>query len=224
MWIRGTKRLLAVGVVAACLALAGSLRADAGARPPGAAVSPADHAPQGHASEDVAEAVNPLEFKSDLALWTAVVFVLVLAVLWRFAWRPIADSLDKREKRIADDIASAQQDRREAAEQRQQYERKLAAAEQERRTILERARQEAEQEKQAILAQGRAEAQAEYQRKLAEIDQAAATALEEVARRGATLAVELAAKILGSELDASAHARLIEQSVASLGRLTPEDR
>ena len=43
-------------------------------------------------------AINPLEFKTDLALWTAVVFLLLLAVLWKFAWGPLAEGLDKRER------------------------------------------------------------------------------------------------------------------------------
>ena len=53
-------------------------------------------------------AADPLEWKSDLALWTAVVFLCLLAILWKFAWKPIAEGLDKRERNVADQIAQAE--------------------------------------------------------------------------------------------------------------------
>jgi len=57
--------------------------------------------------------IDPLWFQRDLALWTGVVFVLLFAILWKFAWGPIREGLDKREQGIADQIAQA-----EAANQR----------------------------------------------------------------------------------------------------------
>ena len=58
----------------------------------------ADHGP---ALED------PTEVRSDLALFTAVVFLLMLGVLGKFAWGPICAGLSQREHSIADHIASA---------------------------------------------------------------------------------------------------------------------
>ena len=60
----------------------------------------------GEGGEGAAE-INPLAFQQDLALWTAVVFLVLLAILWRFAWGPVAGGLDKRERQIADQIAFA---------------------------------------------------------------------------------------------------------------------
>ena len=51
------------------------------------------------AAEGAAQAkLDPLAWKSDLALWTAVVFLLVLVVLGKFAFGPIVKALDQREK------------------------------------------------------------------------------------------------------------------------------
>ena len=47
-----------------------------------------------------------------------------------------------------------------------------------------------------------------------QIEAATAGALKELAERGATLAVDLAGKIVGSRLSADDHARLIQQAVA----------
>ena len=43
------------------------------------------------------DAANPLKFDVDLGLWTLVVFLGLLAILTKFAWRPIIDGLDARE-------------------------------------------------------------------------------------------------------------------------------
>ena len=73
-------------------------------------------------------AANPLDLKSDLALWTAVVFVVLLAVLWKFAWKPIAEGLDKREQHIADQIAEAERNNQDARQLLADYQQKLAAS------------------------------------------------------------------------------------------------
>jgi len=54
----------------------------------------ADHGDHGSAG------VNPLVFKSDLAIWTFVVFLVLLAVLWKYAWGPLSEALDRREQGI----------------------------------------------------------------------------------------------------------------------------
>lgn len=161
--------------------------------------------------------LNPLtldKLQKDLALWTAVVFVVLFLLLWKFAWGPLSAGLDKRERGIADQIAQAEAANRQARENLAEYERKLAEAKQEVRGILDAARLQAEQMGQEIVAQAKADAAAEQQRMLRQIDAATASALKEIADQAAGLAVELAGKIVGAKLDARAHAKLIETAVA----------
>jgi F-type H+-transporting ATPase subunit b len=158
-------------------------------------------------------ALNPLDFKADLAIYTAVVFLVLLVVLWKLAWGPIVRGLEQRERRIHDEIASAEKANTEARELLAQYHARLAAAEGEVRGIVERGRREAEQLGREMLDRARAETEAEKQRALREIDLATAGALKELAERSATLAVELAGKILQSRLDPAAHAELIRRAV-----------
>jgi len=188
--------------------------------------------PSGSAHGDAADSggghggkgdINPLEVRGDLALWTGVVFLLLLAVLWKYAWGPIADGLDKREKRIADEIASAEKTNVEARELLAEYQQKLAASQGEIRQMLEAARRDAEQVGQQLVDKAREEARAEHQRALAEIELATADALKELAERSAGLAVELAGKIVDARLDPTAHAGLIEQAVADFTRTRPGD-
>jgi F-type H+-transporting ATPase subunit b len=160
--------------------------------------------------------VNPLapeRLKADAALWTAVVFLVLLAVLTKFAWRPLLSGLEKRERRVAEQIAQAEDANRQSQQLLAQHAEKLAAAEAEVRAMLEQARHEAAQSAQRLLDQAKAEALTERQRALRQINAATASALKELAERSATLAVELAGKILHAKLEPRDHARLIEEAV-----------
>jgi hypothetical protein len=48
------------------------------------------------ASSEIKEEGVPLGFKADLALWSAVTFVIFLILLGRFAWKPLIHALDER--------------------------------------------------------------------------------------------------------------------------------
>ncbi len=161
---------------------------------------------------------DPLEFQTDLAIWTAVVFLLLFLILWKFAWGPISEGLQRREQGISDQIDQAEQSNQEARELLAQYEQKLAASKDEVREILDQARRDAEQVGRDMLDKAKQESRAEQQRALQQIDTATAGALKELAEQGATLAVELAGKIVGAQIDAADHARLIERTMADFGR------
>ncbi len=184
-----------------------------GAEPPAASAQPEAAEPgQGEVN------LNPLDFQGDLAIWTAAVFLVLLAILWMFAWRPIAGGLQKRERRIADEIASAERSNAEARQLLQQYEERLAASGEEVRQMLDAARRDAEHVGHQIVEKAQADAEAEHQRALERIEQAAANALQELAEESAALAVDLAGKIVHSQLDPKAHSHLIEQAVTDFSK------
>lgn len=162
-----------------------------------------------HASADT----DPLSVDPDLAIWTLVVFVVLLAVLKKFAWGPILSALEGREKNIADHISQAERNHAEARQLLAEYEQKLASAANEIRGMMEESRRNAEHAKQAILAEAKAGAEAERDRALRDIESATDQAIESLAERSANLAVELAGKILNSQLSSADHARLIEEAM-----------
>ncbi len=161
-----------------------------------------------------ASAPRLVEPERDLPLWTAVVFVVLLAVLWKFAWKPIAEGLDKREQQMAEQAAEAEQNNREARQLLADYQQKLAASQGEVRGILDQARRDAEKLGREMLEKARSEGQAEHARALQQIEAATAGALQELAQRSATLAVELAGKIVGAALSPERHSQMIEEAVS----------
>jgi F-type H+-transporting ATPase subunit b len=199
MWKRVLSCLL---IVAIGLAIASPILA---------ADAPAEAVP---AEEGGMNPFAPSAWKADLAIWTAVVFFCLLAILAKFAWGPLAEGLDKREQSIADQIAQAEQANREAKNLLAGYEKKLADARDEVRAILEQGRRDAEQIGHQMLDKAKTEAKAEHERAIQQIEAATASAVKELADRSAALAVDLAGKIVRAKLSAGDHAKLIEQAIA----------
>jgi F-type H+-transporting ATPase subunit b len=171
------------------------------------------------ASESAADdgGMNPFSlsaWRSDLALWTAVVFLCLLAILWRYAWGPLAAGLDKRENHIADQIAQAEASNQQAKDILAGYEKKLAEAKNEVRGILEQGRKHAERLGQELIDRAKAEAQAEQQRSLQQIEAATDAAIKSLADQSAAMAVDLAGKIVRAKLNPADHTRLIEQAIS----------
>lgn len=182
------------------------------------AADPAPGAAESHA------APSPLSVDPDLAIWTAVVFVLLVVVLRAFAWKPISEGLQRREENIAKNIAAAEQANEEARRLLAQYEQKLAAAGDEVRAILEEARRDAEHTQQEILAKARADAQAELDRARREIDQATQAAIKELSEHFADQVLAIAAKIVRKELQAQDHEALIGAAVDQLPAMAAAGR
>jgi F-type H+-transporting ATPase subunit b len=166
-------------------------------------------------------APNPLEFKTDLALWTFVIFIVLFLVLKKFAWKPISESLDRRERHIAENIAAAQRAQDDAKKMLADYERKLAGAADEVRAMLEEARRDAEGTKQQIVAEAKSAAHAEHERAMREIRTATDAAVEELSQRSADLAVALAGKIVSSKLTGEERSRLVQESLSKFVASAP---
>ncbi|HWB00232.1 MAG TPA: F0F1 ATP synthase subunit B [Pirellulales bacterium] len=199
----------------ACVVLALSLGGTVVARA-------ADEHSEGHAHlgmpEPGSEATKPSELRSDLAIYSFVIFVLLVIILGKFAWGPIAQALDAREQRIASDIAGAKHSNDEARRLLAQYEARLAAAQDEVRAILDQGRRVSAQQQEEMLAKARADAAAEMDRAKREVELARDQALQQLAEKSANLAVDLAGKIVHAKLNAADHSRLIDDAI---GRLAP---
>ena len=156
---------------------------------------------------------NPLSFDPDLALFTALVFVCLLLVLWKFAWGPIMSGLAAREEGIAANIDQAKQDAEAAAEKLQQYEQQLTEAAEKARTIIAKAQDDAQAAADTIVAEAEQSAQRQRDRALADIETAKNLALGEVAEKSVDIALGLAGNIVRRQLTADEHSELIRETL-----------
>lgn len=159
---------------------------------------------------------SPAWFQTDLAVWSFAVFLALLALLTKFAWKPIMEGLEKRETGIAMQIAETKAANEEAKRMLASYERRLAEAADEVRGMLEEARRDADVTRQTIVAEARKAADDEKIRAKHEIQLAKDDALSQIAEKAGHLAVEVAGKFLREKLGKDDQARLVRESVAGL--------
>lgn len=139
-----------------------------------------------------------------LIFWMAVIFLLTLLILRKFAWKPILKMLSEREKSIADSIETADRIKAEMAQMKYEHEEMLKEAKAERSRILK----EAKEVKDQIINEAKDQAKVEA-RKIIESAQVAIhnqkmAALTDVKNQVGNLAVEVAEKILRKQLDQGA--------------------
>ena len=93
----------------------------------------------GHSGE-----ANILEPQPTLAIYTLIVFLLLLAVLWRFAWGPLSKALHDREHKLENAFMEAERARTEAAELLEQHRRQMEQVQDEVRKIMDEANRKAQ--------------------------------------------------------------------------------
>jgi len=163
------------------------------------------------------------EFKTDLAIYTVVVFLLLLAILGKFAWPVVITALEEREKRIEGNIASAEAKHEQSKKLLAEHEAKLARAADEVRELMEEARRAAEHTKAQILAEAKQAADQERDRAVRDVDRAADLAMKSLAETSANLAVDLASKVVRQNITADQQAQLIRDALSKLTASSPSE-
>ncbi|HYG25869.1 MAG TPA: F0F1 ATP synthase subunit B, partial [Caulobacteraceae bacterium] len=103
------------------------------------------------------------------AIWTVLIFLLVLAVLGKFAWGPILNGLQTRENFIREALEKAKHDREAAEARLREYESRLANSRAEASAIVDEGRRDAEAVKRKIEEDARHEADRMVERAKREI-------------------------------------------------------
>ncbi len=150
----------------------------------------------------------------DLALWSLFIFGGLCVVLAKTAWGPISKALHDREQGIANNIAAAAAKHEEAKQMLAAHEARLAAAADEVRGLLEEARRDAEATKVQIVAEAKAAADAEKQRVVKDIEQARDVAVRQLAESSAALAIDLAKKVVKSEITSSRQDEIVREAIS----------
>jgi F-type H+-transporting ATPase subunit b len=179
------------------------------------------HSAEGEEHGIVRKVANPLFFDPDLAIWTAIIFLLLLWVLKKFAWGPIVEALEAREKRVADYLAAAEAKHEEAKGLLAAHEARLASAKDEVREMLEEARRDAEATKGQIVAEAESAAKGHRDRAVRDIEQARDSAVRNLAETSANLAVDLAGKVVRQNLTGDQQAELVREAITKLASSAP---
>ena len=141
-----------------------------------------------------------ITFDPGLIIWTTIIFTLLLLVLKKYAWKPILSAVDERNKSIKDALKAADKAKEEMAVLNADNERILSEARIERDGLLKEAREM----KNKIVSDAKEQAIAEADKILLlakeQINDEKMKAFTELKNQVAEMSIDIAEKILKSEL------------------------
>ena len=154
-------------------------------------------------------------------------FLLLLALLWLVLYRPIIRLLDEREERIRNEREEIERMKKEAAQLREEWERKNAEITNQAKQIIEEATKQAQKAREDILAQARDDAHRILARAENEVGRERTRVWEELWEEMVSLVITAATKIVGEDLDDTKHRKRIQNFIKNLdsrriGELTNE--
>jgi len=135
-----------------------------------------------------------------LIFWTTIVFLLLVFILKKFAWKPILKSIDKRNKNIEEALKAADKAKKEMESLNADNERILAEAKIERDSLLKEARVMKNQIVEDAKKQANTEAKKLLTTAKEQIENEKMKAITELKNHVADISIDIAEKILKSEL------------------------
>lgn len=152
------------------------------------------------------------DFSLGLFFWQSLIFIGLILLLKKFAWKPILDAVNDREEGIRNALLSAENAKKEMQNLKSDNEKLLAEARAERDAMLK----EAKEMKEKLIADAKADAQAEGEKMISQAKAAIQSeknaVMAELKNQVSTLSLEIAEKVLRDELSSKeAQTKLVEK-------------
>lgn len=160
--------------------------------------------------------VNLLSPNGGLMFWTLLIFIVLLIVLSRFAFKPLVAAVEAREAALEAAITKAQQDREAASKLLADQMAQLEAARAEAQKYIADGRATSEKLKASMLEETRAQQQEMIERAKRDIENEKQRAIGDLRREAVDLALAGAGKLIAKNLDDAGNRKLVEDFLASI--------
>ena len=150
---------------------------------------------------------------ASLGFWSVVSFVLLLFLLAKYAFPPILQALEAREKKIAGDIQNAEDLKTEAEKLKRDFEDQLKTAHEKATTIVQLANDEARKIQEKTLGETQAKCRQMQKETEHEIQASRNQILAEIRGYVSALTITSAEKILKRALTEDDKKRLVDESI-----------
>src|SRR5262249_2008143 len=151
-----------------------------------------------------------------LVVWTAITFAILIVVLGKFAWGPILQMIDTREKTIADAIESAKKERAAAEAASAEMRAALDKARRESAGLVRRNQQEVAAAKAELMAQAKKESDDLLAAARKTIQEEKRQAIAELRAQTVDMAIEAANRLVQMNMDEKKQKQLVEEYISSL--------
>jgi F-type H+-transporting ATPase subunit b len=160
--------------------------------------------------------VSPFDINTGLIFWTVLIFLLLMAILWKMAWPAILKSVEEREQKIQRQLDEAERARAEAAKLLEEQRRLAASSRAEAQEMLAKAKTLAQKEREALLAKARDEQDAMLERARREIDSEKDKAILALRKEAVDLSIAAASRLIEKNLDTAANKQLVLDYLKSI--------
>jgi F-type H+-transporting ATPase subunit b len=148
--------------------------------------------------------------------WTLIIFVVLMVVLQRFAFKPMLAAVEAREKALQDAIDAARRDREESERVLAEHRAQLEKARGEAQKLIADGRATAEKLRNDLIEQTRAQQQEMLERARRDIENEKNNAIASLRREAVDLAIAGAGKVLERNLDSDSNRKLVEAYLSSV--------
>jgi F-type H+-transporting ATPase subunit b len=157
------------------------------------------------------------DFSFGLFFWQTLIFLLLVFLLRKFAWKPILNAVNEREEGIKNALLSAENAKRDMQNLKSDNEKLLAEARVERDVILKEAREI----KDKIISEAKDDAQVQAGKMIeqakAAINSEKNAAMTELKNQVSSLSIEIAEKVLREELsNKESQTKLVEKMLGDV--------
>jgi F-type H+-transporting ATPase subunit b len=157
---------------------------------------------------------NPLvQPDPGLFIWTILTFLVLLALLAKFAWRPLLQALESRQESIRRSLDDAQRAKQELERLQAESAEMIRQARVEADGIVTRSRGDAERLREEMRQKARAEADAIVKNAERQIQLETGRALQQIRREAVDLSVMIASKLIQRNLTKEDNERLIDEAL-----------
>ena len=167
--------------------------------------------------EGCVEAPNLILPETKEIIWGALSFLVLLFLMWRFAFPAVRKAMEDRTEKIRSDLEAAETARAEAEELKAQHAAELADSKAEASRLFDEARQEAATMKADLQARAEADIAEMRQRAEADVGAARSRALADMQGEVSEIVVGAAERVVQRNLDPAAQQQLIDEYIASVG-------
>jgi len=160
---------------------------------------------------------NPLiQPDPGLFIWTIVTFLVLLALLGKFAWRPLLQALESRQERIRKSLEDAERARQELERLQQESAKMMQQARIEAESIVTQTRADAERLREELKQKAKDEADKILRNAQQQIQLQTRQAIQQIRHEVADIAVLLASKLLERNIAKEDNARLIDDTLKQI--------
>jgi F-type H+-transporting ATPase subunit b len=157
-----------------------------------------------------------LEINPGLTIWTFIIFIGLLFILGKTAWKPLLASLKTREQAIADSLDRAEQARADAERLIAENQKERVLAEEEIQKSLREGRQYAEQMRRDLVEKAKVEAARLLMQARLEIEHDTQRAIRQLRTEAADLAILATSKLLDENMNDERNRAVINKMIAAM--------